>query len=48
MKILVFSDVHGNLNALNALIETKDFKTADKIIFLGDVVFGASRPNECI
>lgn len=48
MKILVFSDVHGSLNSLIALEQTNDFATADKIIFLGDVTFGCSRPNECI
>lgn len=48
MKILVFTDVHGGLNSLMTLKETKDFQTADKIIFLGDVMFGGSRPNECI
>ncbi|MBE7075227.1 MAG: metallophosphoesterase family protein [Clostridiales bacterium] len=48
MKILVFADLHGSLNALDALINTTDFKVADKIIFLGDVIFGCSRPNECI
>lgn len=48
MKIVIFSDVHGSLNALNKLIETEDFKTADKRIFLGDVVFGCSRPLECL
>lgn len=48
MKILILSDIHGSLNALNAIVNTDDYKTADKTIFLGDVVFGASRPNECI
>lgn len=48
MKIVIFSDVHGSLNALNKLIETDDFKSADKRIFLGDVVFGCSRPLECL
>ena len=48
MKILIFSDVHGSLNALNKLIETKDFQEADKRVFLGDVVFGCSRPLECL
>lgn len=48
MKVLVFSDLHGSLNCLKAIINSEDFKTADKVIFLGDVVFGASRPNECI
>ena len=48
MKVLVFTDVHGSLNSLKALINCEDFKTADKIIFLGDVVVGCSRANECI
>ena len=48
MKILVFSDVHGNLSALKALLETTECKTADKVIFLGDACIGCSRPNECI
>lgn len=48
MKILVFTDLHGSLNALKALIQTQDFKTADQVIFLGDAVMGCSRPNECI
>ena len=48
MKILCFTDVHGSLNSLLALAKTDDFKNADRIIFLGDVVVGCSRPNECI
>ena len=48
MKILVFSDLHGSLNALKELIKTYDFKYADKRIFLGDVAFGCSRPIECL
>lgn len=48
MKILVFSDVHASLNCLQALVETEDYKSADKVIFLGDIVMGCSRPNECI
>jgi len=48
MKLLVFSDLHGSLNSLNALINTDDFKKADKVISLGDITFGCSRPNDCI
>ena len=48
MKIVIFSDVHGNLSSLEALSKTSDFMTADKKIFLGDAVIGCSRPNECI
>ncbi len=48
MNILVFSDIHGSLNSLKALVKTDDWKRADKRIFLGDVCIGCSRPNECI
>ena len=48
MKIFVFTDVHGSLSCLQALENTEDFKTADLRIFLGDIVFGCSRPDECI
>lgn len=48
MKIIIFSDVHGNFNSLQALTKTEDFKTADKRVFLGDVFICCSRPNECI
>lgn len=48
MKILVFSDVHGSLNALRELVKTRDWLTVDKRVFLGDVCIGCSRPNECV
>lgn len=48
MKILVFTDLHGSLNSIKALFNTNDYKTADKVVFLGDVAIGCSRPNECV
>lgn len=48
MKLFVFTDIHGNLSALKDLSNTKDFIEADKRIFLGDIIAGYSRPNECI
>ena len=48
MKIFVFTDVHGSLSCLQALSNTEDFQNADLRIFLGDIVFGCSRPDECI
>lgn len=47
-KILIFSDLHGSLNALKSLMQTDDWKSADKRIFLGDIAIGFSRPNQCI
>ena len=48
MKVVVFTDVHGSLNSLKAFMGLEDFKTADKLIFLGDVSLGCSRVDECI
>jgi putative phosphoesterase len=46
MRTLVFSDIHANLPALEAILEKeKDF---DSCIFLGDVVDYGPHPSECI
>ncbi|MFQ6050290.1 MAG: metallophosphoesterase family protein [Candidatus Hydrothermarchaeota archaeon] len=45
MKIGLISDIHGNLEALNAVMEKLK---ADKIISLGDTVGYGPNPNECI
>ena len=37
MRIAVFSDVHGNLNALKAVLGQIKEKNADQTIFLGDI-----------
>jgi diadenosine tetraphosphatase ApaH/serine/threonine PP2A family protein phosphatase len=46
MRNLVISDVHANLNALEAVI--KDAGRFDQIWCLGDVVGYGPEPNECI
>ena len=38
MKICVFTDIHGNLDAFKLLMQTEDFKSADLKICLGDAV----------
>lgn len=48
MKILVYTDVHGNNYAIEKLFKTKDYQTADKRIFLGDAVYGFLNPNFCV
>jgi diadenosine tetraphosphatase ApaH/serine/threonine PP2A family protein phosphatase len=45
-RILVFSDVHANLPALEAVL--KDAGTLDEFWCLGDVVGYGPDPNECI
>ncbi len=44
MKILVISDVHGNLEALNTVLKVPH----DTVIFAGDIVDYGPRPAECI
>ncbi|MCX5726480.1 MAG: metallophosphoesterase family protein [Candidatus Saganbacteria bacterium] len=46
MKYGVISDIHSNLEALNAVLER--IKVADKIICSGDLVGYGPDPNECV
>lgn len=46
MKIGIISDIHGNLEALNVVLER--IKGADKRVCLGDLVGYGPNPNECI
>jgi predicted phosphodiesterase len=47
LKLAIFSDVHGNLEALNAVLKAIDREEPDRHIFLGDVVGYGANPNEC-
>ncbi|GAB62964.1 MAG: metallophosphoesterase [Candidatus Jettenia sp.] len=44
MKILIISDIHGNLNALEAVCKEE----ADLVFCLGDIVNYGPYPGECI
>ena len=48
MKIAVFSDVHGNLRALKAVLEQIDKKNVDLIVFLGDIFQRGNEEIECL
>ncbi|PTS94273.1 metallophosphatase family protein [Pedobacter sp. HMWF019] len=48
IKIAIFSDVHGNLPALEAVLEDIERKGADQIYCLGDLVDFAPWSNEVI
>jgi predicted phosphodiesterase len=48
MLYAVISDVHSNLEALNAVIEDIRKRDIEKILFLGDAVGYGPNPNECI
>jgi predicted phosphodiesterase len=46
MKILVLSDLHGNLPALQAVLEAAS--DVDQILCLGDLVNYGPQPAECV
>jgi predicted phosphodiesterase len=47
VRIAVFSDVHGNLHALEAVLDSLDAESPDTVWCLGDVVGYGPRPNRC-
>ena len=48
MKIAVFSDIHGNLEALkNVLAQIKE-QNVDKVVFLGDIFQRGNEELECL
>ncbi|MDD5432172.1 MAG: metallophosphoesterase family protein [Candidatus Omnitrophica bacterium] len=48
MRYGIFSDVHSNIEALNAVVSAYEKEGIDKYLCLGDVVGYASSPKECI
>ena len=48
MKIAVFSDIHGNLKALNTTLDRIKKKDPDRIVFLGDVFQRGNEEVECL
>lgn len=47
MKIAVLADIHGNYNALKAVIADMTEAHADDVIFLGDILFFGEEPQKC-
>lgn len=48
MRYLIFSDIHGNLEALEAVLEDIKRKKIDYYLFLGDLVGYGASPNEVV
>ena len=48
MKTALISDIHGNLEALTAALESLEKRQPDKIICLGDIVGYGANPGECL
>ncbi|MEZ6092756.1 MAG: metallophosphoesterase family protein [Pirellulaceae bacterium] len=47
-KIAIISDIHGNLEALDAVLQDIDQHKVDEIYCLGDVVGYGPNPGECV
>ncbi|MBI5676726.1 MAG: metallophosphoesterase family protein [Nitrospirae bacterium] len=48
MRYAVIADVHGNLEALEAVLKKLEEESFDALLFLGDSVGYGPNPNECI
>ncbi|MBI5183829.1 MAG: metallophosphoesterase family protein [Nitrospinae bacterium] len=48
MRYVILSDVHGNLEALQAVIDEIKRLRYEKLVFLGDIVGYGANPNEVI
>ena len=48
MRLMVFSDVHGNLEALQSVLKDAAKRNVHRSICLGDLVGYGPYPNECI
>ncbi len=47
MRVAVVSDIHGNLHALEAVLDALEREAPDELWCLGDLVGYGARPNEC-
>jgi 3',5'-cyclic AMP phosphodiesterase CpdA len=48
VKLVVFSDVHGNAVALDAVLADISAQRADTVVFGGDLAFGGPEPETCV
>lgn len=48
MRYLIFSDLHGNLESLQAFRQISETIDHDKKVFLGDLVGYCADPNACV
>lgn len=48
MRFAIISDIHGNLPALDAVLEDAKNNNIDNFIFVGDYCLSNPYPNECI
>jgi predicted phosphodiesterase len=47
-RIAIFSDIHGNLEAFEAVLEALEAEHVDHLVHLGDLVGYNANPRECL
>ena len=48
MRIALFSDIHGNAVAFDALLSDLERRPVDRLVCLGDAIQGGPQPRECV
>ena len=48
MRVAIFSDVHGNLTALEAVLADIEKQAVDAAVFAGDLCVAGPRPSACL
>jgi len=48
MRYAIISDIHGNFDALEAVLRDVDAQKVDRTVCLGDVVGYGAQPRECV
>ncbi len=48
MQTAIISDIHGNLEALNAVLDHARSRRARRVVCLGDIIGYGPNPRECI
>jgi diadenosine tetraphosphatase ApaH/serine/threonine PP2A family protein phosphatase len=48
MKIAIISDIHANIDALEAMLKRLEAVSIDKLVCLGDIVGYGASPEECV
>ena len=48
MKTALVSDIHGNLEAIEAVLADIAEQNADRIVCLGDIIGYGPNPRECL
>jgi predicted phosphodiesterase len=48
VRVALFSDVHGNAVAFDAMLDDLDGRSVDEVVCLGDHAQGGAQPAECL